>query len=93
MIKLFYIHWQLNLRQTWVAFLSSTLKEVSMNGHSSNIGYNIFISFTKFFSKSLPRWFDSNSVHKMLFFMLNKTFLTFIVFFRLKSFYSHSYCL
>lgn len=30
--------------------LSSTLKEVSMNGHS-NIGYNIFISFTKFFSK------------------------------------------
>lgn len=29
--------------------LSSTLKEVSMNGHSSNIGYNIFISFTKFF--------------------------------------------
>ena len=47
--------------------LTSTLKEVSMNGHSSNIGYNIFISFTKFFSKSLPRWFDSNSVHKCFF--------------------------
>lgn len=31
-------------------FNKGTLKEVSMNGHSSNIGY-IFISFTKFFSK------------------------------------------
>lgn len=29
-------------------FNKGTLKEVSMNGHSSNIGY-IFISFTKFF--------------------------------------------
>lgn len=37
-----------------------------MNGHSSNIGYNLFISFTKFFSKSLPRWFDSSSVHEIL---------------------------
>lgn len=59
-------------------FNKGTLKEVSMNGHSSNIGY-IFISFTKFFLKftSLVRL---QQRAQNAFFMLNKTFLIFIIF-------------
>lgn len=59
-------------------FNKGTLKEVSMNGHSSNIGY-IFISFTKFFLKftSLVR-LQQRAQNTFFIFNFNK--LIFVIF-------------
>ena len=60
-----------------------------MNGHS-NIGYNIFISFTKFFFIKFTSLVRLQQRAQMLFFMLYN--LIFIIF-RIEKFYSNSYCL
>lgn len=73
-------------------FIKGTLKEVSMNGHSSNIGYNIFISLfhsLSFFS-NVYLVGSTPTACTNAFFMLNN--LIFIIF-RIEKFYSHSYCL